>query len=211
MNLSIPIIREVAATVREQRQRCIDAGWDIKWIAPPNLHIVLRHLGEISLALPEPIRETLIRRLEQSSPIELEARGIKPLSLPSGEQMVTASLGGELERLTELREQVEEEMVGLGFKAEPWPQEAHVIIGRVRKKGEQPLEELLGEVAERDFGRGLSRELVLYRSDVSTPKGEFARLWHLHLGGAPSEEASVAPPSPSPMPSEAGDVTPRPS
>ena len=206
------MLRELTLAMRELRQGCADAGWNIKWIAPPNLHIVLRHLGEISVALPGPIKETLQHHIDTTAPLELEARGLRPHKLPNEEQVVTVGLGGDLERLAELREWVEKEMSGLGFKPEPWSQEAHLIAGRVVSAGEKPLDEILGEVAEREFGLFLSRELVLYRSDIVTPKGEFARLWHLPLGGEADEARATTSPSPSPNPVEAtGGLTPRPS
>lgn len=81
VNLGIEVLRAISVAQREARQRCAAAGWDIAWVPPPNVHVLLRYLGEISVALPHPLVTALRPHVEPLSPFPLRARGLRAITV----------------------------------------------------------------------------------------------------------------------------------
>lgn len=178
------MLRKVAEAQRSARARCVDDGWDIKWLSPANLHILLRFVGEISVALPPSIKEALEPRVNTLSPIPLQALGMRGVGDEDHGQSIVIDLIDESEGLALLGQALTEGLEELGFKP-PELSDAPpmMIVARVKSAGQTPLEELLAEHAQQDFGHSEASELLLYRSDAHSRRGEFRRLWHITLAG----------------------------
>jgi len=186
VNLSVEVVRAITSAQRTARQRCAEAGWEIKWLAPPNLHLIMRYLGDVSQAIAPPIKEELSEVVSAFPPILLHSCGVRLIDEPGGEESpralvvnVTDETGG----LQRLHSALNDPLKELGFKPSEAALECHVVVARASKAGSQPIEELLADLREQDFGVCFARELVFYRSDVCAPKGEYARLWHISFEG----------------------------
>jgi 2'-5' RNA ligase len=77
VNLSIEVLRAITVAQREARERCAAAGWSIAWVPPPNEHVILRYLGEISVALPQPLVTAMRAHVEPLPPFPLRASGLR--------------------------------------------------------------------------------------------------------------------------------------
>ena len=55
-----------------------------------------------------------------------------------------------------------------------------------------PLDELLAESGDLDFGSCVVRELILYDSGAHAIRGEYSRLWYIPLNGLEPPPSDVA-------------------
>lgn len=176
------MLREISSAQRIVAPKCVEAGWDVTWIAPPNQQLLLRYLGEISRALPHTIRESLRTSIEGFAPIILDARGmgIHDVSVDGVTQRrVVVNITDTNGDVAKLRALLAQPLEDLGFQPQTSEFDLHVVVGKVSGDGSQALETLLEEMLEKDFGNSSVQELILYRSDAHAIKGEFLRLWHL--------------------------------
>lgn len=216
VNLGIEALRAIAVAQREARERCAAAGWDIAWVPPPNVHVILRYLGEISVALPRPLVTAMRAHVEPLPAFPLRARGMRAVAAeaavgteaaragpatdeaaagteapkPPQPARVVVPIVDETGGLERLQAALATPLQELGFKPlEPRPI-TEVVVARVVAAGSAPLEELLAPAAELDFGSSLVSEVFLYKSTAHAPKGEFVRLGYVSLlGPAPSGAA----------------------
>jgi 2'-5' RNA ligase len=148
------------------------AGANVKWVAPKNVHITLKFLGDISQADADKLGSALSEALRgtQAFEVEITKAGTFPVRGKSP-RVVWLGLGEGFEGLKDVARKVEEACAGLGFDRETRPFRAHLTIGRVRR-GSSGLRELAQAVAEVQFKPlklGVDR-VNLTRSRLS-PKG----------------------------------------
>lgn len=192
INLSVATLRRVCAAQRELMEPLSAAEWDVKWIAPPNLHVVLRHLGEVGVALPAALAEVLLARVGPLPAFRLGARSIRPVEAPGGRIDLVVGIEDLDSGFEALGAAVAAPLEEIGFMPLDALPPALLAIGRVRDAGEIPLDELLGAAATADFGESLVDELLVYRSDAGVPGSEFRCLARVGLSGrrgAPAPEA----------------------
>jgi 2'-5' RNA ligase len=214
VNLSVGVLRDIAEVGRVERPHCADSGWKIKWIAPPNLHIVIRCLGEIDSVLPHALRDHITPLAANLPALPLRARGIQALEIPTLSEeppaaVVVAQIEDESGCLATLRDSLATPLAAAGLplpaNTEPTPWTPHVVVGRVLERGETPLSDVLAEWGHTDFGQSLAREIVLYRSDGARVGQEFTRLWQLPLRGPMPEQPAPAPEPPVESPTTTSD------
>jgi 2'-5' RNA ligase len=205
VNPNLGVLRRVSEVQRALRGRSRVDGWDVKWIAPPNLHVVVRYLGEVGEALPPSLADALTPQVRPLPPFPLRARGLR---MPDGEgrpARVVVGLEDPEEGLAALCRALQEPLDRIGFKLEAPPPAPELVVGRVRTPGQTPLLVLASDAAEADFGESLVTELLAYRSDVVVPGSEFDCLLRIRLSGrrpqrAGSRESAEAPAAEPPVP-----------
>ena len=143
--------------------------YGVSWVAPENLHVTLRFLGEVS--------DDLGRRVEQrfAEPfavgpfiLELADAGAFP---PAGSARVIwlgIARGGE--QLARLHDEVEARLQPFAFEKEDRAYRAHLTIARFRSPAPARVREIITAAAAGPIGRCTVRDVTLYRSQLS-PKG----------------------------------------
>ena len=103
----------------------------VSWVAPANMHLTLRFLGEVA----EPVARELEERLSgpfKTPAFRLAAAGFGAFP-PSGPPRVFwLGLTAGAEELARVHDEVEERVSGLGFDKEDRPFRAHLTLGRVK-------------------------------------------------------------------------------
>lgn len=104
----------------------------VQWVGRDKLHVTLKFLGDVD--------QNLVSRVADSG--RSASRGLGTFSLtlteagafPGGgaPRVLWWGLGGDLERLTDLAQRLDEAMVGLGIAREERAFRPHVTLGRVR-------------------------------------------------------------------------------
>jgi 2'-5' RNA ligase len=186
VNLGIEVLRAITAAQREARARCAAAGWNLTWVPPPNVHVVLRYLGEISSALSRPVLTALRPHVEPLAPFSLKAVGLRPIAAeadPGHAARIVVSVVDETGALARLQTSISTPLEELGFRPQAPGDLSEIVVARVTAAGGAPLEELIGTAAGLDFGSSLVAELLLYQSSAHAPKGEYARLGYVPLLG----------------------------
>jgi len=170
--------RDLGCLIEHLKPRCGDA----KWVAPENLHLTLRFLGEVG--------EDRLRELENLAqtvagefrPFTLELGKLSAFPSPKRARVLwVGPVKGE-DRFVELMRAVEEGVRRLGFKPETKDPTAHVTMARFRSP--RDLSGLLAEVEFKDVLPVEVREITLMRSTLRPEGPIYTPVFRVPLGGS---------------------------
>lgn len=172
-------LAEVGAFSRER-------SW--RWVAPENVHLTLKFLGEVEPELQAEIRAALVGAAASTAPFEAALAGLG--TLPSGRRpprVLFADLSAGHAGLGELRRAVETTLEPLGFPKEGRPFRPHATLARVRRGGRpRDVAELRGRFAGVEFGRWECAAVILYQSVLGRGGPRYSVLDEFPLGGSDS-------------------------
>lgn len=148
-----------------------------RWVAPENLHLTLRFIGEADGALIQDIGEALAG--VEAAPFELRVRGVGSF----GQRRRVRQLWAGVEAgpmLDQLQRRVEAGLAALGLEPERRKFHAHVTLARLKGA---PLERVGDFLASHNlfasepfavdsfalFSSLLSRNAAIYRAEASFP------------------------------------------
>jgi 2'-5' RNA ligase len=155
--------------ILEIQRRILDTGADVKPVAPENIHLTLRFLGEIETTLMEKIVD--IMKLIQFQPFEIRFKGIG--AFPSMRKINVIWIGLERgqEELTGISRSLEEQLRKLGFSQDKKGFSPHITIARLRSsRNKDAIADLLYESKEKSYGSMMAQVIKLKKS-VLTPQG----------------------------------------
>jgi 2'-5' RNA ligase len=158
----------VAALEGDLRQ----AGADVKWVEPHNIHLTLKFLGDTKTRQLDAICEGLRMAVRGVPAFDLMLAGTGTFP-PRGPRVRVVWVGATdgKEGLVDLARRVEDACALQGFAKDERPFSPHLTIGRVRP-GARRLAELSARVAEARFNplKVAIDRVNLIRSELS-PKG----------------------------------------
>jgi len=196
VNIGINALRAIADEQSGLRRRVGERGGDVRWVAPQNLHVTLRFLGQVTEPMVAAIQDGLEPVVRTIAPFEVTAAGLGVFPDELHPRVVWVGLreeGGALERLYGATSEV---LVRMGFNLDDKPFTSHVTLGRVKGGDGAALAACVAESGERKYGAFTVREIACYRSDLRPGGADYQVLWRLPLGGrvrgARPEEAEPA-------------------
>jgi 2'-5' RNA ligase len=118
----------------------------VKWVEHTGIHLTLKFLGNINTDKISEITDAMKDAAQTIPPFCLEVEELGAFPNLKRVQVIWVGLGGELDKVGQLQQQIEFNLECLGFAAETRPFAPHLTLGRVRE--EVPLEERqkLGEL-----------------------------------------------------------------
>lgn len=172
-----------AALAREiERLRLVARG--VAWVAPENLHVTLKFLGEVDEARLPSLREALAGAAAPVPPFDLAVRGLGAFPSVGRPRVIWAGLGEGADAAAELARRVDEALASLGFPREDRPFAGHVTLGRVREPRRHPaLTAAIEAGGGRDFGLVRVDAAALMQSRLSPHGARYTRLESAPLDG----------------------------
>lgn len=147
----------------------IQTGADLKLVAPQNIHITVRFLGNIIPTMVEKIFEEMKKVQFDSFNVQIKGLGAFPDLRYS--RVVWAGITEGADKLKNVFKQLEPQLRRLGIPADHKGFSPHLTIARVRSgRNKAQLAEFIAENANYDFGPLKANCLRLKKSDL-TPKG----------------------------------------
>jgi len=142
--VAVEVSTEVRASAGDLIGRLSLAAADVKWVAPENMHLTLKFLGDVHLRETARICDAVAKATENVDPFVLEIGGVG--AFPNVARPRTIWLGGGdgEEELVRLQHEIEKQLGKLGFRPEGRRFATHLTIGRVRRGGETAAK--LGEI-----------------------------------------------------------------
>jgi 2'-5' RNA ligase len=189
INLDLAAVRAIAEEQKQLKQRCDSADVRVRWVPPPNMHVTIRFLGQVTEPMISAVKDALEPATRTFAPFEIESVGLGAFPEVERARVVWSGIrcaSGDLERLytatSELLEQT-------GFPAEKRPFRSHVTIGRVKSGRSSGLAECLADGADKELGASTIRDLICYRSDLKPSGADYHAMWRLPLLGRGSGSA----------------------
>ena len=144
-------------------------GADLKLVAPQNIHITMRFLGDITASMVEKIDKEMQAIVFKSFYAEIRGIGAFPNSKYA--RVVWAGIQQGAEELSKVFSQLEPRLRLLGFAPDSKGFSAHLTIARVRSgRNKENLIKFLDEMTAFEFGKVKAEALRLKKS-VLTPQG----------------------------------------
>lgn len=175
-----PVEEELGRIITLLEQR----GGRVKWVAPNNIHLTVRFLGDTEEHLVDDLSALIDTMAVKFGPVQsvIDQLGAFPnLRRP---RVIWAGLRENIEPLAKLSVQVELAVRELRFKKEPRQFKAHLTLGRV--KDPSCLGDLTSYIQDFTFQEipVTFDRLTLFRSTL-TPQGPiYDRLHEAKLGGS---------------------------
>jgi len=157
----------------------------VKWVDPYGVHLTLKFLGNVA-----------VNRLNNiTKAIEVAARGISPFRLEVLElgvfpnlkrvQVVWVGIGGDIDKLGQLQQRIESNLVPLGYVSESRPFAPHLTLARLRDTASLVERQKLGElIAGTRFESSYTFEVdcvSLMRSQLTREGAIYSRIGSVRL------------------------------
>jgi 2'-5' RNA ligase len=165
---------EIDSQVRENICRAMDQlksrSLAARWIAPANIHLTLKFLGDTEVDQIDAIQTALEGRLRPFPRCTINAKGLGVFPDPRRPRIVWVGMYGN--ELASLAAQVESALSPLGFAPDRRNFSPHLTIGRWRQADRPPktLRQELANWKDVEFGATRVDEVVLFQS-VLKPEG----------------------------------------
>jgi RNA 2',3'-cyclic 3'-phosphodiesterase len=153
----------------DMQMLAVQTGADLKPVETENIHMTIRFLGDITLNMADKIFLEMQQIKFKQFLVQLEGLGIFPsLNFP---RVLWAGIAQGAEQLSNVFQQLEPKLRGLGLPPEHNAFSPHLTIARVRSpRNKAQLADLVTKNAKYDFGTVEAKCLRLKRSEL-TPKG----------------------------------------
>ena len=170
--------RRVLSGIRVKLKQNAAAYPGLRWTSSENLHLTVRFLGDIEESVGDMLTSRLRGSLREFGPVLLQIEGVS--WFPARHPTVLAAGLAPSQRLQELFDIVECEVVSAGLPAESRSPHAHITVARLRQRGTSSLPEI-DEQANAEFW---CRELILFRSRLLPTGAQYAHFGEISLGGS---------------------------
>ena len=160
---------QVLSKLASVQKLLVETGADLRPVAPQNIHITTRFLGNISPPMVDKVYEVMKNVKFTPFTIKLCGLGVFPnINYP---RVVWAGMTEGVEQLKSIFTQLEPQIRALGFAADAYAFSPHLTIARVKSgKNKEQLAEFVAKRADYEFGTIKADCLNLKRSQLS-PKG----------------------------------------
>ena len=179
--LGLETAENITAAQNRLKSKCASAGMAVRWVPPPNIHMTLLFLGEITEPMATAIKDMLTPVIHGFETFELTSAGMGAFPDVSNPKVIWAGLGAGAEAATAIHAAVRERLESTGFYFAEKPFAAHVTVGRVKSGPPGALVSCFGDDVSREFGTGTVRHLHCFRSELSPSGSEYTSLWALPL------------------------------
>ena len=151
------------------QRRLLDEGGDLKIVAPENIHLTLRFLGEVEEDLVQKVIESMKQLNVQQ--FEIQFKGVGAFPSITRMNVIWIAIRKGAEELEAIAEALEPSLSEIGIPKDSNGFSAHVTVARVRTgRNRGQISRLLSELGEKDFG-SMRAESVRLKRSVLTPKG----------------------------------------
>jgi 2'-5' RNA ligase len=170
-------LKSEVATVQRKLQDAAakrQVRWLVRWVAPQNIHLTLKFLGEVEAARIPDLTTALQGSADNIESFTLTVRDLGCFPSTKRPNVVWAGLDGQLPSLAEFARRIEDAFSALGFPREARLFSPHLTLGRIKREARPPERAAIGATVEQlgslDLGIIAARAVLLIRSDLN-PEG----------------------------------------
>ena len=132
------------ASLRRELER--DEHRFVKWVDPGGIHLTLKFLGNIPSKRVTEVTEAMEKAAQGICPFLLEISGLGAFPSLKQARVLWVGVGGELDKLSTLQQNIDSALAALGFAREERPFVPHLTLARVREGALAPERRGFGEL-----------------------------------------------------------------
>lgn len=169
--IAILLAPEIQEKLGELRRRLRSADLQVKWVAPENIHLTMKFLGDVRTDRLEEIAAALQSVAAGCRPFEISVAGTGVFPDKRRPRIIWAGVREGEEELLRLARLIEDACVQAGCRKEERGFIAHLTVARVKEmRYPQEFFAKAQKCEEQEFGRMAVRKISLMKSTL-TPKG----------------------------------------
>jgi len=157
----------------------------VKWVDPYGVHLTIKFLGNVAADKLGEITEAIEKAAGKISPFHLEVKELGAFPNLRRVQVVWVGMSGELDKLIQLHQRIESNLVPLGFAPESRPFSPHLTVARFRGRVSLDERQRFGQViANTDFESVHAIEvdaISLMRSQLTKEGAIYSRINSVEL------------------------------
>jgi len=183
--VAVELCEETRAALGAEIGRLRGLGADVKWVAPENLHLTLKFLGQVDRHDVPGILKALKSGARSRGRFNMETLGLSFFPRPTKPRVVAAGIDeAGAASLALLASAVEEALFEVGFGRNERGFKAHVTLGRVKSpKGIAALSDYILTHDGRPFGEDCVESVALVMSELRRESPVYTVLGHAELAG----------------------------
>ncbi len=168
--------------IRDLQDHLRSGGLHLRWVAPENIHLTLKFLGDINPSDTERIAQAMSQSVQETSRLHLGAKGIGVFPTVRKARVLWIGLSGDTHELIQLQNRLDDRLSDLGYEKESRPFKAHLTLARA-KESPDPKElvqamEKFASFASPDFS---AEELILWQSQLKPSGAVYTKLRSVFL------------------------------
>jgi len=165
-DINNPLVQQKFAEVQDT---LVKTGADLKLVAPQNVHMTMRFLGDVPAARIDSIHESMKKTVFSAFTCQIHSLGVFPhIGHP---RVIWAGISKGSDELTGIADQLETELRQLGFRPDPKGFSPHLTLARVRTgRNKAELAHCIQEMEDYDFGI-VKADCLRLKKSLLTPKG----------------------------------------
>ncbi len=166
--IAVPLEERVRGKVVALQEELAQAGTEVKWVEPENLHVTLLFLGEVNLRDSVEVCRAVRGVTAELSPFAMEVSGVGCFPNLRRPRTIWAGVAGGQDELVQLHDLVENELLQLGgYRREERGYTPHITLGRIKTDDvTQELRTNLSDHADWSGGRQTVREVHVLTSEL---------------------------------------------
>ena len=172
--IAIEIPQETKLALAKLEDRFKQTNADVKWVAPENLHLTLKFLGDIDGAQAEKITAIIENVANNHPPYPVKISSVGAFPKLSLLKVVWVGLDTGAEETKKIFKDLEERLEKLGIPKDERPFSTHITLGRTRSPSNRNLLakeiKIITENFELDNSEFQVRKITLFKSILS-PNG----------------------------------------
>lgn len=146
----------------------------IRWVAPENIHITLKFLGDVDAAHIPALERAVARICQTFAPFTLTISGAGAFPNTRRPNIIWVGACGQVDVAARLAEQIDAACATLGFAREDRAFIPHLTLGRVKRDASPSERQRIGALIESahigDLGELRVEHVAVMKSDL-TPEG----------------------------------------
>lgn len=175
-----------ALALIQQRLKREPGAQAVRWVAPGNIHLTLKFLGEIDRALAPRVGAMLRESVAGERPFSLVVAGLGAFPNLQRPNVVWAGLSGSVDAAARIAQRLEEQCAALGIAREDRPFSPHLTLGRAQRDATPDARRWIGDLIRRqpssEIGRLSVDAVYLMRSELRPSGAVYSVLERVPLG-----------------------------
>jgi len=167
-------LAEVIFTLKQTRTK-------VKWVAPKNIHLTLKFLGDTDEKLVPQISRAIEQTAEKYTAVDCSIDRLGAFPNLRRPRVFWAGLAGKVDTLAKIAGEIDSGMAEIGFEKETRPFKSHLTLGRV--KDNFKIDELTEAVEKYNFTPEdiVFNKIVLFKSTLTRQGPIYERLFETGL------------------------------
>ena len=132
--IAFKLPKNIISSIRKIQENIKSYAFKVRWVNLENIHLTLKFLGDINYTDIEKVSESIINTVKGHNPISLAVKGAGVFPDIKRPRVIWMGLTEEIEKLTGIQNEIEENLETLGFPKEKRPFRGHLTLGRIKDK-----------------------------------------------------------------------------